>query len=150
VDVSVQALEYWHWLSFGILLLIAEVAVGGASFLMWVGFAALFTGVVSFILPGITPWQVQLLMFGASSVVSVLLWRRYVKDVPVEGGVTLNKRGAEHVGKTVVLQEAIVAGHGRINIDDTLWSVRGVDAPAGSLVRIVALEGNVYVVEPVA
>jgi membrane protein implicated in regulation of membrane protease activity len=148
VDVSVQALDYWHWLSIGIVLLIAEVAFGGASFLMWVGFAALFTGVVTLLLPALMPWQVQLVVFGVASVASVLLWRRYVKDAPVEGGVTLNKRGAEHIGKVVVLEEAIVGGNGRIRIDDTLWGVQGVDAPAGSHVRIEALDGNVYRVTP--
>lgn len=149
MDVSVQAIEYWHWLSLGIVLLIAEVAFGGASFLMWIGFAALFTGAVTLILPALMPWQMQLVGFGVASVASVLLWRRYVKDVPAQGGVVLNKRGTEHIGKVVPLEEAIVGGNGRIRIDDTLWGVQGADAPAGSPVRIDALDGNVYRVTPV-
>lgn len=143
MDVSVQALEYWHWLTLGILLLVAEVAAGGASFLMWVGFAALATGVVAFLLP-VLGWQLQLVLFGVGSVASVLLWRRYVKDVPVADGAVLNRRGTEHIGQVVRLEEAIVNGRGRIRIDDTLWGVRGADAPAGTAVRIVALDGNVY------
>jgi len=147
VDISIQGLEYWHWLTFGILLLIAEVMFGGASFVMWIGFAAIFTGVVSLILPAVMIWQLQLVVFGISSVASVLLWRRYVKDVPVEGGIVLNKRGAEYVGRVVHLEEAIVGGNGRIRIDDTLWGVQGADAPAGAQVRIVAQNGNIFRVE---
>lgn len=150
MDVAIQNLTYWHWLTLGILLLIAEVAVGGASFLLWIGFAALFTGVATLILPGLFTWQIQLVVFGVSSVASVCLWRRYVKDVPVEGGAILNKRGAEHIGKVVLLEEAIVHGSGRVRIDDTLWNVIGDDAAVGSKVRIVATDGNRFKVEPAA
>lgn len=150
MGVSVEALEYWHWLTLGILLLIAEIAVGGVSFLLWIGFAALFTGVVTLVLPGLLVWQAQLFVFGVSSVAGVLLWRRYIKDEPVAGGVVLNKRGADHIGKVVLLEEAIANGSGRIRIDDTLWSVTGADAPAGSKVRITAIDGNTFQVEPAA
>lgn len=148
MDFSVQSIEFWHWLSLGIVLLIAEVAVGGASFLIWVGFAALFTGLVTLLLPALMPWQMQLLVFSIASVASVLVWHRYVKDVPVEGGVMLNKRGMEHIGRVLALEEAIVGGSGRVRIDDTLWNVLGADAPAGSAVRIVAMDGNAFRVEP--
>lgn len=148
MDFTVQGLEYWHWLTFGILLLIAEVAVAGTSFLMWIGIAALITGVVSLILPGVMIWQLQLLVFGVACVGSVLLWRRYVKDVPVKGGATLNLRGADFIGRVVPLEEPIVGGSGRIRIDDTLWTVRGADAPAGTLVRITGQNGIEFDVTP--
>jgi len=142
--ISVESLQYWHWLTFGILLLIADVAVAGTSFMMWIGFAALFTGLVSLMLPGLLIWQLQLVLFGVSAVASVLLWRRYVKDEPVAGGVVLNHRGAEYIGRVVHLEEAIVGGQGRIRVDDTMWSVRGRDAPAGAAVRILAQDGNTF------
>lgn len=142
-----QSLAYWHWLTLGVVLLLAEVAVGGASFLMWVGFAAIFTGVLAFLLPAVMGWQAQLVVMSVASVASVWLWKRYVKDAPVEGGVTLNRRGAEHVGRIVPLEEAIVGGEGRVRLDDTLWSVRGADAPAGARVRIVRQDGNAFEVE---
>lgn len=147
MDFAIQDLAYWHWLTLGILFLIAEVAVSGTSFLLWIGFAALFTGVATLILPGLFTWQIQLVAFGVSSVASVGLWRRYVKDVPAEDGTILNKRGAEHIGKVVLLEEAILQGSGRIRIDDTLWNVTGDDMPVGSKVRIVALDGNRFRVE---
>ncbi len=149
MDLLVENLTYWHWLTLGILLLIAEIAAGGVSFLLWIGFAALFTGVVTLILPGILTWQVQLVIFGISSVAGVLLWRRFVKDAPVAGGVVLNKRGSDHIGKIVALEEAIVGGNGRVRIDDTLWNVTGIDAAAGNKVRLVAIDGNTFHTESV-
>lgn len=141
-----QSLEYWHWLTLGLLLLVAEVMVAGTSFLMWIGFAALATGLLAFLAP--VGWQLQLVIFGVASVGSVLLWRRYVKFQPAPGAPVLNQRGAQYVGRVVRLEEAIVGGTGRVRLDDTLWTVRGADAPAGSQVRIRAQDGNLFDVDP--
>lgn len=145
--MNVEGLVYWHWLALGLLLLVAEVAVGGASFLMWIGFAALATGVLALVVP-VLGWQLQLLVFGTGSVASVFLWRRFVKDRDTADAPVLNRRGAEYIGRVVHLEEAIVDGRGRVRIDDTLWAVRGKDAPAGAAVRILAQDGNQFDVLP--
>lgn len=142
----IDELQYWHWLILGALLLVAELAVAGSSFIMWIGFAALVTGALTFLLP--LGWTLQLAVFSAASVGSVWLWKRLVKERPAPDAPILNRRGAEHIGKVVRLEEAIVGGQGRVNIDDTLWSVRGADAPAGSLVKIRAQDGNLFDVDP--
>lgn len=144
--MSLAALQYWHWLILGVALLVAELAAAGSSFLMWIGLAALVTGALTFLLP--IAWPLQLLLFSLSSVGSVLLWKKFVKEEPVTGGPILNQRGAEHIGSVVRLEEAIVGGVGRVRIDDTLWTVRGVDLPAGSNVRIRARDGNIFDVDP--
>lgn len=145
--MGVEDLQYWHWLALGLALLVAEVAVGGASFLMWIGFAALATGVLALVVP-LLGWQLQLVIFGIGSVASVFLWRRYVKDRDTAEAPVLNQRDAGYVGRVVHLEEAIVGGRGRVRIDDTLWTVRGKDAPAGAAVRILARDGNVLDVLP--
>lgn len=143
----VESLQYWHWLAFGLFLLVVEVSVAGGSYLMWLGLAALVTGVLTLLLPGIAVWQLQLVLFGVLSIASVLLWRRYATDEATANAPVLNQRGNHLVGRVVPLVEAIVGGSGRVRIDDTLWGVRGVDAPAGATVKIVAMDGNVLVVE---
>ncbi|MFZ5756999.1 MAG: NfeD family protein [Pseudomonadota bacterium] len=145
--MSLADVQYWHWLILGVLLLVAELAAAGSSFMMWIGFAALATGVLAFLLP--IGWPVELVLFAVFSVLSVWLWKKYVKEAPAPDAPILNRRGAEHVGKVVRLEEAIVGGSGRIRIDDTLWTVRGDDAPAGSKVRIRAQDGNLFDVDPV-
>lgn len=144
--MSLDAIQYWHWLILGVLLLLAEIMAAGSSFMMWIGFAALVTGALAFLLP--INWAIQLVLFSLSSAASVWLWKKYVKEQPRPDAPILNRRGAEHIGKVVRLEEAIVGGRGRVNIDDTLWSVRGVDAPAGSLVKIRAQDGNLFDVDP--
>lgn len=145
--MNVELLQYWHWLIFGLGLLLVDVLIAGASVLMWLGIAALFTGAVSFLLPGIVGWQAQLVLFGVSAVASVFVWRRFDKRDPNAPVVNL-RRGAEYVGRVVLLEEAIVGGSGRVRIDDTLWSVSGPDTPAGAQVRITAQDGNSFTVTP--
>lgn len=141
---AVMSLEYWHWLLLGLFLLVIEVSFAGGTYLMWLGFAALVTGVISLLLGSLMGWQAQLVLFGVLSVASVLLWRRYARDVDTRDAPVLNQRGLHHIGRVVLLEEPVAGGRGRVRIDDTLWMVRGADMPAGSRVKIVAQDGNIF------
>lgn len=145
--VAALGLEYWHWLLAGLFLLVVEVSFAGGTYLMWLGLAALVTGVLSLLLGVLLPWQLQLVVFGVLSVASVLLWRRYARDADTENAPVLNQRGYHHLGRVVLLEEPIVGGRGRVRIDDTLWVVCGSDAPAGTQVKIISQDGNLFHVE---
>ena len=62
----------------------------------------------------------------------------------------LDGRGEQMRGRDGVLAEAIVQGRGRMRIGDSLWPVQGPDLPAGSQVRVTAVQGIVLQVAPVA
>jgi membrane protein implicated in regulation of membrane protease activity len=47
------------------------------------------------------------------------------------------------------LVDAIVDGHGKVGVADTVWLARGRDAPAGARVRVVGVDGVVLQVESV-
>lgn len=55
----------------------------------------------------------------------------------------LNQRAAQSIGRVYVLEEAIVAGRGKVRIGDTLWSVEGRETPAGTPVKVTAVNGTV-------
>ena len=46
-------------------------------------------------------------------------------------------------GEIFHLTEPIVDGRGRMKVADTMWRVAGPDLPAGTKVRVVAVEGTV-------
>jgi membrane protein implicated in regulation of membrane protease activity len=48
-----------------------------------------------------------------------------------------------------VLTEPIVEGSGRVAIDDSIWQVRGPDAPAGTRVVVTGADGSVLTVKGV-
>lgn len=144
-------LDYHHWIVLGLLLLILEVFVGG-SLMMWNGFSAIAVGILVLVLPllGIYPgWEMQLVMFAVGGVVALYVWRRYSNKPIVTDAPGLNRRGVDHVGTIVVLPVAIENGLGHISFDDTHWAVRGADMPAGTQVRLVALDDMIFQVERV-
>ena len=130
----------WNWLIFGFILMALELAAPGV-FLFWFGLAALLVGLVSFAIhPG---WQAQLLMFAVFALAAVPLWRRLAlsNNRASQSNPYLNRRTAALVGREFTLEKPIIDGAGTVRIDDTIWRVAGPDAPAGSRVKVVRVDG---------
>jgi inner membrane protein len=134
----------WAWWIFGIVLLVAEIAVPG-NFLVWVGIAGLLTGLLSNLLWETSwwVWEVQWLTFAALAALSLWIGRNWLhRNRDRTDEPTLNQRGASLVGRTADLIDPIHNGRGRVKIGDTIWMVTGPDLPAGSRVRVVASDGS--------
>lgn len=138
---------YWHWLSLGLLLMAFEMLVPGAS-MLWMGTAAMVTGIVVWLFPGME-WQWQVIMFGLLGIAAVTGSRRVFKPRPDDetADPPLNRRGAQLIGRITVLEAAIENGQGRARIGDSSWIVTGPDLPAGAKVRITAADGATLQVE---
>ena len=54
----------------------------------------------------------------------------------------LNRRVAQMVGRTFVLEQPIANGTGKVRLNDALWTVQGPDAPVGARVVVVGAEGQ--------
>lgn len=59
----------------------------------------------------------------------------------------LNRRGAQLIGRTAVVVEAIEGGRGKVRVGDTVWPAEGPDAVASAIVRVADCEGTVLKVE---
>lgn len=59
----------------------------------------------------------------------------------------LNRRGAQLIGRVLIVEEAIEGGRGKVRIGDTLWPVEGPDLPVGAQVRVAGIRGTALVVE---
>jgi membrane protein implicated in regulation of membrane protease activity len=139
----------WSWLILGILLVIVEM-VTGTFFFLFLGVGALLVALLT--------WTVglgslaQLGLFGLSAAAATLAWYK-VRPNPDDrieqlgGARHLNNRLARFVGREVVLEEPIRAGQGRIRLDDSYWTVKGEDLPAGSRVRVVSVDGMILHVQ---
>ena len=127
------------------LLFILETVVPGVHFL-WFGIAAVVVGVLA-LATGIA-WQWQVIAFGIISVLTVFWVRRYVRpDVAKSDLPDLNERGQQYIGRSLVVEQAIQNGRGKVRVGDTLWQAEGPDAPAGARVTVTAARGTVLVVE---
>ena len=137
----------WLWLIGGVLLLIAEVIAPG-FFLIFIGAAAMMTGIVALAL-GLT-LAPQLAIFAIVAFLSVrILGRRfYQSKYDVSSDPMLNDRVARLLGKVVTVVQPVNADGGRVRVGDSEWSARGGPAAVGDRVRIVDIEGNCLKVEP--
>lgn len=140
-----QVEPHWAWLSLGVLLVALEILAPG-YFLIWLGLAAVATGVAAWLLDISIPLQLGLF---AVLAFAVLYWaRRWLAKNPITSADPLmNQRTGRLVGDVVTLVQAIENGRGRARVGDSVWTVRGDDAPEGAKVRIIGADGNVLLVE---
>ncbi len=133
----------WLWIAGGLVLMLLELFMPGA-FMLWLGIAAIVTGLAAFLLG--MGLDTMLLVFSAAALASVGIgrevYRRASRAAP--GEEVLNARSDALVGHVFMLEEAVSHGHGRIRVDDTLWRVEADrDIPAGTMVRVERAEGAV-------
>ena len=82
------------------------------------------------------------------SLASLVVGRAYLKRNPVGSDEqSLNRRADQYVGLTFTLVEAIVGGHGKVKVDDSIWKVVGPDLPEGTRVRVTGTSATVLEVE---
>ncbi|MBE7183901.1 MAG: NfeD family protein [Methylobacterium mesophilicum] len=148
LTTTLISLGAWNWIVLGLVLLAFEVFLPGV-FLLWIGIAALLTGALSLQLAdwaGWT-WHWQVLVFLGLALLAVWAGRRLMgaPDQPSDQPL-LNRRSEQLVGRAATLTEPIVDGRGRIALGDTLWRVSGPDLPAGTRVKVTAVEGMELVV----
>ncbi|WP_309570448.1 NfeD family protein [Deinococcus sp.] len=146
---TLNRIQPWHWWALGALLLILEVLAPGVFF-VWLALASFALGLVVFVLP--IPVTVQLLLFAAFSVASVLIGRRYVGRLALGGteGDEMNQGSSRLVGRTVKVTTAITNGTGRVRVGDSDWRATGPDTPTGADVLIVAADGTTLIVREIS
>lgn len=148
MDELLTPLNYWHWWIVGVLLIVAEMLVPGI-FLMWLGLAAVITGIVPWLAPSLA-WEYQALVFAGLAGVSTLVGRQVYTRAVRDPDPTLNRRGDRYVGQIFTLDQPILNGSGRLKVGDSTWKVIGPDMVPGTRVRVVAVEGVTLRVESAA
>ncbi len=138
---------HWLWLIGGVILLIAEVIAPG-FFLMFIGAAAVATGLLALLLPIGVAVQLALFAILALTVVRFGGRRAYASRYDHTSDPLLNDRVGRLLGRVVVVVQPVDANGGRVRVGDSDWSARGGPAAIGDRVRIVDVDGNCLKVEP--
>ncbi|WP_201862450.1 NfeD family protein [Microvirga soli] len=136
----------WAWIILGVVLIGIELVAPGAFFL-WLGLAAIATGLLDAVLD--LSWQASGLLFALLCVAAVILGRTITRSKTQDEpqAEMLNRRGQALVGRVFTLETPIKDGEGRIRVDDSSWRVTGADRFAGAKVRVVRIEGSTLVVD---
>jgi len=139
-------LDHWDWYILAAILMVLEMVMPGVIFL-WMAIAGVVVGSVVLFMPDLG-WEMQVISFAVLSIVTVYSGRRYLGKHPLETeDTTLNRRGESHVGKSYKVVVAIEGGRGRVQVGDSQWTVEGSDAAVGDMVKVVAVEGTILIVE---
>jgi inner membrane protein len=138
--------SFWFWLGAGLVLLTLEALLPGV-FLIWLGLAALATGIITWLAP--LSVTTSLVLFAVLGLASILIGRKVQsgQKTEVTDAPFLNDRGKAMVGKVYALESAIVEGAGSVRIGDSVWRVTGADAAIGTHVKITGMDGSTLLVE---
>lgn len=136
---------HWWWIALGLVLAGLEMLVPGV-YLLWLGLAALVTGLLVFASDPSLP--MQLVSFVFLSLIFAFSAKRWLGEKPIESSDPLmNNRAARLVGQTALVTHAIEHGEGRVKVADGEWLASGPDCPAGTRVRIAGVSGACLAVE---
>lgn len=128
-----------HWLVFGLILLIAEMA-SGTTYLLWPAVAAFLTALIS--LAGATNWVADIAIFAVLVIALTAFGRPLVKRWRSENNAEgLNERSKSLIGTRGVIT-VFANGVGSAKIADTIWRVVSEDAlTPGQTVVIDSVDG---------
>jgi membrane protein implicated in regulation of membrane protease activity len=138
---------FWYWWALAAVLLVFEMLLPGVVFLFLAigaaaaGFALLVVSDLSL--------ELQLVLFAVIAVASAVALRPTLRQLQNrQAAAHINARADALIGKTLVLDQPILAGRGRVNLGDGSWIVTGPDMVAGAKVRVTAVDGTELKVEP--
>lgn len=134
------------WLAVTVIALVIEFTTNEMVSIWFAG-----GGLVALILSACgVPWAITMPIFLALSFVLLISFRKIVMKYFSKGDSRVNADSA--IGKEFTLLTAIEFNKpGTIKINDVVWNVttenQGVTIPEGTIVRVVSLKGNKYIVE---
>ncbi|WP_062358414.1 NfeD family protein [Pseudoxanthomonas mexicana] len=135
-----MSFKFAFWAVAALVLFAAEAMAPGA-FMLWFGFAAVAMAVIVLVAPGLG-WLAQAVLFSVLALIAVAVYRTWFRGKGRQSDKPLLNRRAEQLVDTVaMLDQPIAGGRGRVKIDDAFWVVEGPELPAGTRVRVVAVNG---------
>lgn len=134
-------MSYWVWLLVAVLVVFAEVVASTGFLFIWVGIAAVFVGIISYLSPHLG-FVAQLFIFTLAFLAAFFggrkLWSLLPKDPDAVG---LNNRAERYIGRVLMLTDDINNGKGRLWIDNVTWIIYGPDLKKGDRVKVIATDG---------
>jgi len=139
----------WHWAALAIALLILE-ALGTGGFLIGAAVSALVTAASLILFPE-QDWKYQLTLFSLLAVTFTVIYLNKFKNFNEKTDQpNLNDRTSQFIGQQFTLQEDIVNGKGRIQINDTFWKIHcDSELTTGTNIKVINTDGMTLIVKEV-
>ncbi|MCF6206525.1 MAG: NfeD family protein [Sulfurovum sp.] len=142
-------ITWWHWIVFGVLLIVIEMSTG-TFFMLTLGISALLVGTLDVLFE--LSFKTEILLWLLFSIVSVIAWMKWFKDRTVSNSGQSNYR-LDTLG--TVKAEIRPHHRGKVLFDtpvlgNTEWHATAkTDIASGTRVKIVEINGQLIEVAPV-
>ena len=147
------AFEYWHWIVFGIGLMLSEIFIG-SFFIVWFGAAAIVVGLLLLPLPNMSG-TAQLILWAISSASFALAWFKLIKPLNIDktkAGLSKEALLGE-VGQVLQVPSGDKRGKVRFPapvLGSDEWLIISHETVSiGDRVSVVDLSGNALIVKKV-
>jgi len=150
LDFLANIVLWWHWIIFGLLLLILEIFTG-TFIMLGLGIGAVIVGIADFIF--ILSLNKELFIWSIFSIIIIIILFKYFKDNSPK-----DKSGQSDyaIGVKGVVEEPIDAnGRGKVKFNtpilgNTIWyATAKEDIPILSRVKIIKVKGQLIEVEKI-
>jgi membrane protein implicated in regulation of membrane protease activity len=149
LEFFINKLLWWHWIIFGLLLLIIEVFTG-TFLLLGLAIGAIIVGFIGIIL--VLSLEMQLLLWSIISIIAIIMLFKYFKGHKRDSSGQSNYA----IGIKGVVEEPIDAnGRGKVKFNtpilgNTIWyATAKEDIPLLAQVQIVNVKGQLIEVEKI-
>lgn len=139
---------YVIWFAITGILLIVEM-LSFSTYALWIAIGAGLTGVIAFLFPTLNN-TAELFIFALFSGLGLFIGLKFFSSHKIQrtNENVLNQRGNQYIHQVYTLEEDIINGRAYLKISDTIWRIECKhDLKQGSKVKVVAVNGNILVVE---
>lgn len=143
-----ETILWWHWIVFGIALLILDMSLG-TFFILGLGVAAITVGAIDAFIG--TTFTVELSIWMALSILAIAAWFKWLRENPITDSGQSNYR-LDTLG--IVIEDIQPHSRGKVTFDtpvlgNTSWHATSkVDIDKNTRVQIVQISGQLIEVEP--
>ncbi len=143
-----ETVLWWHWIVFGIALLILDMTMG-TFFILGLGVAAIIVGIIDTFIG--TSFTVELTIWMILSILAIAAWFKWFREPPITESGQSNYR-LDTLG--VVMEDIQPHSRGKVTFDtpvlgNTSWhAISKVDIDKNTRVKIVQINGQLIEVEP--
>lgn len=140
-------IEWWYWICFGLFMLVSEILTPGGFYFMFVGIAAIITGIIS---PFVCPTWIEITLFALVLTFCIIFLRK-----PLVASIkksTPKSDIIEFIGETATTITDIPAGkEGKIELRGTVWNGKNdstTDLSKNEQCIITARDGLLLILKP--
>ena len=148
IEILNETVLWWHWIVFGIVLLILEMSTG-TFFMLGLGVAAIVVGIIDATLG--TSFTLELVIWIVLSLLAIAAWFKWFKEEPLSDSGQSNYR-LDTLG--IVMEDIQPHSRGKVTFDtpvlgNTSWHATAkVDIDKDTRVQIVQVNGQLIEVKP--